>query len=71
MQPIVAQLPLLKPDNNLLIQKRQHTVPAESILDVTNKDADELIKGVRFGGCLGTREHDLLPTEEAYASFYR
>lgn len=70
MQPIVAHLALLKTDNNLLIQKTQHTLPAESISDVTNRDAEELIKGVRFGGCLGTSEHDLLPVKEAYAGLY-
>lgn len=70
MQPIVAHLALLKAENNLLIQKTQHTVSAESISDVMNRDADELIKGVRFGGCLGTSEHDLLPIEEAYPGLY-
>lgn len=45
----------------------QKPQPAEPISDVMNRDADELIKGVRFGGCLGTNEPDLLPKEEAYA----
>lgn len=70
MQPMVAHSALLKTDNNLLIQKIQHTIPAESISDVMNRDADELIKGVSFGGCLGTSECDLLPNEEAYAGLY-
>lgn len=68
MQPIVAHLVLLKTDNSLLIRKPQHTIPAASISDVTTRDADELIEGVRFGGCLGTSKHDLLPIEEAYAA---
>lgn len=49
------------------MQKPQHTIPAEPISDVMKRDADALIKGVRFGGCLGTSEPDLLPKEEAYA----
>jgi len=60
-------LALLKMDNNLLIQKPLHTIPAESISDVMSRDTDELIKGMRFGGCLGTGEPDLLPFVEAYA----
>lgn len=67
MQLIITHLELLKTDNNLLMQKPQHTIPAEPISYVTNRDADESIKGVRFGGCLGTSEPDLLPKEEAYA----
>lgn len=67
MQPIITHLALLKPDNNLFMQKPQHTIQTEPISDVMNRDADELIKGVRFGGCLGTSEPDLLPKKEAYA----
>lgn len=60
-------LALLKMDNNLLIQKPLRTIPAESISDVMNRDTDELIKGMRFGGCLGTGERDLLPFAETCA----
>lgn len=69
MQPIGAHLALLKMDN-LLIQKPVHATPAESISDVMSRDTDELIKGMRFGGCLGTGERDLLRSEEPYAGLY-
>lgn len=69
MQPIGAHLALLKMDT-LLIQKTPHTIPVKSISDVMSWDTDELIKGMRFGGCLGTGEHDLLRFEEPYAGLY-
>lgn len=62
-----GHLALLNMDNNLLIQKPLCTTPAESISDVMNRDTDELIKGMRFGGCLGTGERDLLLFAEACA----
>lgn len=45
MQAKVAHLAMLKPGNNFFVQKPQHTMPAEFITDIMNRDADELIQG--------------------------